>query len=61
MASGKTPQTPSVACPQCESTETVKLQETLGRIFYFCFSCGKGFITSKSGAPPEAGGSLAPT
>jgi len=44
---------PVVLCPFCASLQIVKLQETLSRIFYFCFDCGKGFRTSITGGPPE--------
>ena len=52
---------PVVLCPFCASLHFVKLQETLSRIFYFCFDCGKGFRTSIIGGPPEQAGALEPT
>jgi transposase-like protein len=30
-------------CPHCQSTNTVRIGQTVGKWLHFCFSCGRRF------------------
>jgi hypothetical protein len=43
----------TTACPHCESSNTVRIGQLIGKWLHFCFDCGKRFEAREERA--EAG------